>query len=51
MVPTVLTPLLAPHLEDLRDKMAPGLLVLTWTSMNIDGYLHRFHQVRRRGSF
>ena len=24
----------------------PGLHVLTWTSMNIDGYLHRFHQVR-----
>ncbi|PSC73956.1 flagellar outer dynein arm heavy chain gamma [Micractinium conductrix] len=48
VVPTVLTPLLAPHLEDLRDKMAPGLLVLTWTSMNIDGYLHRFHQCLAR---
>lgn len=41
----VLRPLLQPHLDDLADKMQPGLLVLTWTSMNIDGYLHRFHQV------
>lgn len=44
-VPAVLRPLLQPHLDDLADKMQPGLLVLTWTSMNIDGYLHRFHQV------
>ena len=42
----VLRPLLQPHLDDLADKMQPGLLVLTWTSMNIDGYLHRFHQAR-----
>ena len=41
----MLRPLLQPHLEDLADKLRPGLLVLTWTSMNIDGYLHRFHQV------
>lgn len=47
-VPAVLRPLLEPHLEDLADKMQPGLLVLTWTSMNIDGYLHRFHQARGR---
>ena len=38
--------LLRPHLDDLHDKMVPGMLVLTWTSMNIDGYLHRFHQAR-----
>lgn len=47
-VPAVLRPLLQPHLDDLADKMQPGLLVLTWTSMNIDGYLHRFHQARGR---
>lgn len=46
-VPAVLCPLLQPHLDDLADKMQPGLLVLTWTSMNIDGYLHRFHQASR----
>ena len=45
----VLRSLLGPHLEDLCDKMQPGLLVLTWTSVNIDGYLHRFHQVRVLG--
>ncbi|KAI3432720.1 hypothetical protein D9Q98_004263 [Chlorella vulgaris] len=39
-----LGPLLAPHLEDLQDKVQPGLLVLTWTSMNVDGYLHRLAQ-------
>lgn len=48
-VPAVLQPLLQPHLDDLQDKMQPGLLVLTWTSMNIDGYLHRFHQARTTG--
>ncbi|KAL4452763.1 hypothetical protein ABPG75_008425, partial [Micractinium tetrahymenae] len=47
-VPAVLQPLLRPHLDDLQDKMQPGLLVLTWTSMNIDGYLHRFHQCLAR---
>ncbi len=43
-VPPVLQQLLQPHLEDLRDKLQPGLLVLTWTSLNIDGFLHRFHK-------
>lgn len=48
-VPAVLRPLLQPYLDDLADKMQPGLLVLTWTSMNIDGYLHRFHQASEQG--
>jgi hypothetical protein len=26
-------------------KIAPGFSLLTWTSMNIDGFLHRFRQV------
>lgn len=38
-------PLLRPHLEDMEKKIAPGFSLLTWTSMNIDGYLHRFKQV------
>jgi hypothetical protein len=41
----VFKPLLRPHLEDMERKVAPGMFVLTWTSMNIDGYLHRFKQV------
>lgn len=41
----VFKPLLKPHLEDIEKKVAPGLFILTWASMNIDGYLHRFKQV------
>nr|Q39575.1 RecName: Full=Dynein gamma chain, flagellar outer arm [Chlamydomonas reinhardtii]7KZM_C Chain C, Dynein gamma chain, flagellar outer arm [Chlamydomonas reinhardtii]7KZN_C Chain C, Dynein gamma chain, flagellar outer arm [Chlamydomonas reinhardtii]7KZO_C Chain C, Dynein gamma chain, flagellar outer arm [Chlamydomonas reinhardtii]8GLV_AD Chain AD, Dynein gamma chain, flagellar outer arm [Chlamydomonas reinhardtii]8GLV_AX Chain AX, Dynein gamma chain, flagellar outer arm [Chlamydomonas reinhar len=37
-------PLLRPHLDDMERKIAPGFAVLTWTSLNIDGYLHRFKQ-------
>jgi len=33
-----------PHLEDLEYKLRPGMVTLTWTSMNIDGYLHHVHQ-------
>lgn len=38
-------PLLRPHLEDLENKIKPAAYVLTWMSMNIDGFLHLFHQV------
>lgn len=41
--PTI-KPLLRPHLEDMERKIAPGFSLLTWMSMNIDGYLHRFKQ-------
>ena len=40
----VIKPLLKPHLEDLNGKLQPGMLVLTWQSMNIDGFLLRIHQ-------
>jgi len=36
--------LLVPHLEDLEYKLRPGMNILTWTSMNIDGYLAHVHQ-------
>ena len=36
--------LLVPHLEDLEYKLRPGMCTLTWTSMNIDGYLNHVHQ-------
>lgn len=32
--------LLVPHLEDLEYKLRPGMVTLSWTSMNIEGYLH-----------
>jgi dynein heavy chain len=33
------TNLLKPHFENLEFKMRPGMVNLTWTSMNIEGYL------------
>ena len=35
--------LLQPHLDDLELKLRPGMVTLTWTSMNIDSYLHNVH--------
>lgn len=48
MLRASIRPLLKPHMEDMLRKIAPGLVLLTWTSMNIDGYLHKFKQVRQR---
>ena len=42
-IPPVAKRLLAPHLEDLDRRLQPGMYSLTWTSMNIDGYLMRIH--------
>jgi len=36
--------LLTPHIEDLELKLRPGMVTLTWTSMNIDLYLTHIHQ-------
>ena len=35
--------MLKPHVHDMERKLAPGLTTLTWTSMNIDGFLHSIH--------
>ena len=35
--------MLGPHLLDLQNALTPGMYSLTWTSMNIDGYLNRVH--------
>ena len=35
--------MLKPHVHDMERKLAPGLTKLTWTSMNIDGFLHSIH--------
>ena len=43
LVPPVCKPIIRPHLEDLDRKIQPGMVLLTWQSMNIDGYLHRLH--------
>lgn len=36
--------LLNPHIEDIDLKLRPGMVTLTWTSMNIDGFLQNFQQ-------
>jgi len=35
--------LLSPHIDDLELKLRPGMVTLTWTSMNIDAYLQDVH--------
>jgi dynein heavy chain len=42
-VPEILAPLLKPHVAELQCVINPGLVTLTWTSMNIQSYLQRFH--------
>lgn len=44
LVPPVTRSLLRPHLDDVDNKIQPGAVILTWASMNIDGYLHHIHQ-------
>jgi len=39
----VIRPMLKMHLDDLDQKISPGMIMLTWQSMNIDGYLHKIH--------
>lgn len=36
--------LLSSHISDLELKLHPGMSTLTWTSMNIDSYLHHVYQ-------
>lgn len=38
-VKPIATNLMRPHMENLEFKMRPGLVILTWTSMNIEAYL------------
>ena len=47
LAPEVLLAVLRPQMEAVDVALAPGLGLLTWTSLNIDGYLHRVHQVQR----
>ena len=41
-------PLLKPHIAELDRVIQPGMLGLTWTSMNIEAYLTSFHTELRR---
>jgi len=39
----VASDLLKPHMRDMEYKLRPGMITLTWTSMNIDAYKHHIH--------
>ena len=43
LVMPVMRPLLKAHIESLDSLIQPGISLLTWQSMNIDGYLHKFN--------
>ena len=47
-IKTIVKPLLKPHIDDLEKKIAPGLSVLSWTSLNIDGFIHLLTQALAR---
>ena len=49
-VPQNLEALLQPHIAELQCVINPGLVTLTWTSMNIPSYLQRFHAEMARFS-
>ena len=40
----IMKSLLEPHVADLDFKLRPGMITLTWTSMNIDAYKHHAMQ-------
>lgn len=40
--------LLKPHILDVEYKLRPGMITLTWTSMNIDAYKHHIHSGLQR---
>lgn len=35
--------ILRPHFNDMEYKLRPGMITLTWTSMNIDAYINHVH--------
>ena len=44
MIIPVTRAMLEPHLETLELKLRPGMVTLTWTSMNIDSYKAHIHE-------
>ena len=39
---------LRPHFRDMEYKLRPGMITLTWTSMNIDAYKAHIHAGLRK---
>jgi dynein heavy chain, axonemal len=48
MVPSSLQQLLAVHMDDLDRKIAPGVYLLSWSSVNIDAFLRTVRQVAQQ---
>jgi len=48
MIIPVTAPLLKPHIADMEYRLRPGMVTLTWTSMNIDAYKHHVFTGLRR---
>ena len=48
LVIPVTNALLKPHMNDMEYKLRPGMITLTWTSMNIDAYKHHVHSGLQR---
>lgn len=44
----VTSALMEPHIRDLDMRVRPGMTTLTWTSMNIDGYVHSVSAALKR---
>lgn len=36
--------ILRPHFNDMEHKLRPGMITLTWTSMNIESYINTIHR-------
>eukprot|EP00937_MAST-01D_sp_MAST-1D-sp2_P000194 g194.t1 len=43
LVKPVTAGLLQPHFNDMENKLRPGMMALTWSSMNIDAFKHHVH--------
>ena len=43
MVQPVTSGLLAPHFADMEAKLRPGMVTLSWNSLNIDAFKHHVH--------
>ena len=42
-IPAAFEPLMGPHLSKLDRALDPGLYRMTWTSINIEGYIENVH--------
>ena len=41
---SAIEPLMAPHLSKVDDALEPGLVLLSWTSINIESYMTKVYK-------